>query len=224
MRHDCLVCLASGPHNGTRLWSKGPTKKLTPYVHANPHRVRLRAPRSTPTYEVAAAAYLLGTIECFDTEQKSGSTCTFKVRYTDKQSVALATAFTAGNIIFTAAVPTALLRNQLITSISELLANDCSKEDKALVSVLQAGTSLGSREQLQRFERVYNSINCVIKSYEKVRNWVDSEDMLIMPKKVPGTLNSYLHGNGLWCSFSEGGRVYGSIGIMLNCGGPQISL
>ena len=32
---------------------------------------------------------------------------------------------------------------------------------------------------------MYNSINCVMNSYEKVRNWVDSEDMLITPDRYP---------------------------------------
>ena len=90
VRHNRLVHFASGPQYGTRLWSKGLTWEVTPYVHADPHRVRLEAPRSTPTYEVAAAASLLGTIECFDAKQQSGSIRTFEVRYTDKQSTSLA--------------------------------------------------------------------------------------------------------------------------------------
>ena len=126
MRHNRLVCFASGPQYGTRVWSKGLTERVTPYVHADPHCARLKAARSTPIHQVAAAASLLGTIKCFDAEQQSGSTRTFEVRYSDNQSAALATDFTTWDIFFTAAVPNTLLRNQLITSISELLGNDCS--------------------------------------------------------------------------------------------------
>ena len=125
----------------------------------------------------------MGTIECFGAKQQCGSTRTFEVGYTDKQSTALATDFTAGDIFFTAAVPNALLCNQLITSISELLENDCSEEDNALVSDLQVGSSLRSCEEIQKIERMYNSINCVMSSYESVRNCVDSEDMLITSEK-----------------------------------------
>ena len=192
VRHSPLVCFTSDPQYGRRVWSKDLTQKVTPYNDANPHRVWLEAPRSTPTYEVAAAASLLGTIKCFDAKQQSGSTCTFEVRYTDEPSAALATDVTAEDIIFTAALPNAVLRNQLITSISELLENDSSEEEKALVSVLQVGSSLASREPLQKFERMYNSIKCVMNSYAKVRNWVETQDMLITPEKYrePGTSNS----------------------------------
>ena len=136
VRQNRLVRFASGPQYGTRVWRRGQTEKVTPYAHADPHR-------SKPTYEVAALASLLGTIEFSDAKQRSGSTRTFEVRYTDKISAVLAMDFTARDIVFTAAVPNPLLRNQLINSISELLKTDCSEQDKALVSFLQVGSPLG---------------------------------------------------------------------------------
>ena len=119
VRHNRLVCFASGSQFGTRVWSKGPTEKVTPYNQTGPHRVQLEAPHSAPTYKLAAAAAHLGTMECFDAKHQSVCSCTFQIGYTDKQSATLATDFTAGDIFFTAAVPNALLCNQLITSISE---------------------------------------------------------------------------------------------------------
>ena len=95
-------------------------------------------------------------------------------------------------------MPNALLRNQPITCISELLESDCTEEDKSLVSVVKVGSSLGYREDLQKFERMYNSINCLMNSYEKVHNRVKSEDMLITPEKYPepGTGTSPGMGDG----------------------------
>ena len=158
VRHNRLVCFASGPQYGTRVWIKGLTENVTPYIHAHLHRVWPEPPRSTLTYEVAAAASLLGTMELFDAKQQSGSTHTFEFRYTNKQSAALATDFTAGDIIFTAAVPNALLCNQLITSISELLENDCSDEDNTLVSVLQVGSPVPSAPIPEHFNAVLQAV------------------------------------------------------------------
>ena len=79
VRHNRLIRFESGPQIGTRVWSKGLTEKVTPYLQADPHCVRLEAPRSTPFYDVADAASLLGTSECFDAKQQSGSTRTFEV-------------------------------------------------------------------------------------------------------------------------------------------------
>ena len=72
------------------------------------------------------------------------------------------------------------------------------KITRPLVSVLQVGSSLGSREQLRKFECMYNSIKCVMKFYEKVRNWVDPKDMLIEAEKYPepGTPTSPGMGDG----------------------------
>ena len=149
------------------------------------HCVRLEAPRSTPTYKVAAAASLLGTIESFDAKQLAQGYRVFEVRYANKHSAVLATDFVAGDIQYTAAAPNALLQDELLNYVVELLDAELNEEDKPLVTILQLGTSSGSEEQLKKNERMYNSINSVMDSNSKVREWVDATDMEITPDKMP---------------------------------------
>ena len=173
----------SGAQYGSRVWSKGLTTGLAPYVSHDQHCVRPEAPRSTPTYEVAAAASR--TIESVDAKQLTQGYRVFEVRYANKHSAILAIDFVADDIQFTAAAPNALLRHELLNSVVELLDAELDEQDKPLVAILQLGTSLGSREQLKKFERMYNSINSVMDSNSKVREWVDATDMEITPTKKP---------------------------------------
>ena len=183
MRCNRLVRFASGPEYGSRIRSKDLTEKPTIYMNNDTHRVRPEAPRSTPTYEVAAAAPRLGTIESLHAKQLCQGLRVFEVRYANKEMAGLAIDFLVGDIHFMAAVPSALLRNELLESVIDMLDEETAEADKPLVAILQVGTANGSRDQLQKSHKMYADINGVVDSNAEVRDWADHSATCTTPER-----------------------------------------